>query len=122
MYLCLCHNIVFDTLRYVYMELDFDKMVLIRLQRIPIGQTVLISEMAKKDPDGFIQATKRLIRSGWSEYEFTNDYDGVRRLDLPDFARDFFRKLKNECTKKTREHSSRNENRTSTTFFRESAA
>ena len=97
------------------MELGFDKMVLIRLQRIPIGQTVLISEMAKKDPNGFIQATKRLVRSGWSEYEFTNDYDGVRRLDLPDFARDFFRKLKNECTKKTREHSSRNENRTPTT-------
>jgi uncharacterized protein (DUF736 family) len=81
------------------MRIDFDKMVLKKLSTIKIGETIKVSDLAKKDPDGFIQAVKRLIRAGWSEYEFSNDYLSVRRLDLPDFARAFFKKLKDEHSK-----------------------
>src|SRR5690606_1405537 len=115
MFLCLWHHIVFDTRRYVYMELDIDKLVLLRLQKIPIGVSVKVSDIAKRDPSGFVQAVKRLIRAGWCEYEFTNDYSGVKRLDLPDFARDYFQKLKDEYTKKSGGRSSSDENRSQIT-------
>lgn len=102
MYLCLCQHIVFDTLLYLmFMGIDFDKLVLIRLQKIPTGATVRIDTIAKKDPSGFVAAVKRLICSGWSEYEFTNDYSAIRRLDLPNYARDYFKTLRDEYTKKT---------------------
>ena len=78
------------------MRIDFDKMVLKKLSTIQIGEAIKVSILAKKDPVGFCQAVKRLIRAGWCEYEFTNDYTAVRRLDLPDFARAFFNKLKDE--------------------------
>jgi len=78
------------------MRIDFDKMVLKKLSTIKIGETIKVSILAKKDPVGFSQAVKRLIRAGWCEYEFSNDYTAVRRLDLPDFARAFFNKLKDE--------------------------
>ena len=50
-----------------------------------------MSEVAKRDPKGFIKVIKRLISCGWSEHEFSNDYKEVKRLDLPYFARDYYR-------------------------------
>lgn len=81
---------------FVDMRIDFDKMVLKKLQEIPIGSVVPIQLLAKRDPDGFSKGVKRLICSGWCEYEFTNDYSAIKRLDLPEFARTYFKKLANE--------------------------
>ena len=80
------------------MSVDFDKFVLKRLSQIPVGAVIKVRDMAKKDPIGFSNSVKRLIACGWSEYEFTDDYSAVRRLNLPDYARDYFKKLRNEYT------------------------
>ncbi len=81
------------------MRLDFDKLVLKKLMTIKVGDTIAISKLATKDPKGFSDGVKRLIRSGWCEYEFSNDYSAIRRLDLPDFASDHFKTLRNEHSK-----------------------
>ncbi len=78
------------------MGLDFDKLVLKKLMTINIGDTIDISKLAPKDPSGFSSGVKRLIRSGWCEYEFSNDYSAIRRLNLPDFASDYFKTFRNE--------------------------
>lgn len=65
---------------------------------LAIGQTKMLSELVTKKggEEKLAEAIKQLINAGWSEYEFTDDYSGVRRLDLPDHARTYFKKLKNE--------------------------
>lgn len=93
--------IIFASVRHnkYVMRLDFDKLVLKKLLTIKIGDTISIGKLAPKDPDGFSDGVKRLIRSGWCEYEFSNDYSAIRRLDLPDFASDHFKTLRNEHSK-----------------------
>jgi len=72
------------------LDTDLELIVLTKLKKLKIGETLVIKEVAKINPSGFIEVVKRLIRCGWSEYEFSNDYKMVKRLDLPDFARDWF--------------------------------
>jgi len=72
------------------LDTDLELIVLTRLKKLKIGESLVIDEVAKRNPKGFIEVVKRLIRCGWSEYEFSNDYKMVKRLDLPDFARDYF--------------------------------
>lgn len=72
------------------LDTDLELLVLTKLRKLGIGETLIISEVAKRNPEGFIEVIKRLIRCGWSEYEFSNDYKMVKRLDLPDFARDYY--------------------------------
>ncbi|GEM_PF-2935627 len=48
-------------------------------------------------------AIMTLIDSGWSEYEFTDStYTAVRRLDLPDFARGYFKELRNTINEQSK--------------------
>ncbi|MCW8311655.1 hypothetical protein K7A41_10500 [Sphingobacterium sp. InxBP1] len=73
------------------LDTDLELLVLTKLKKLEIGGRLIIAEVAKRDPEGFINVIKRLISCGWSEYEFSNDYTEVKRLDLPDFARDWYR-------------------------------
>ncbi len=73
------------------LDTDLELLVLTKLRKLDIGEKLIIGDVAKKDPKGFIEVVKRLIRSGWCEYEFSDDYREVKRLDLPEFARDWFR-------------------------------
>ena len=73
------------------LDTDLELLVLTKLRKLEIGGKLVISEVAKRNPDGFINVVKRLISCGWSEYEFSNDYKEVKRLYLPDFARDYYR-------------------------------
>lgn len=57
------------------------------LQRIPRGGMTLVKVEAKKNPKLFVESVKKLIDTGYSEYEFSEDYTAIKRLDLPDFAR-----------------------------------
>ncbi len=98
MFVYLLH-IVLVMSRYVnansgLLDTDLELLVLTKLKKLEIGGRLIIAEVAKKDPEGFIKVIKRLISCGWSEYEFSNDYKEVKRLDLPDFARDWYREQK----------------------------
>ena len=73
------------------LDTDLELLVLTKLRKLEIGGKLVVAEIAKRDPEGFIKLVKRLISCGWSEYEFSNDYTEVKRLDLPDFARDYYR-------------------------------
>lgn len=73
------------------LDTDLELLVLTKLRKLEIGGRLVVADVAKRDPDGFINVVKRLISCGWSEYEFSNDYKEVKRLDLPDFARDYYR-------------------------------
>lgn len=68
------------------------------VKKIPIGEARALSELVTKrgGEKALAEAVKQLIEAGWCEYEFTNDYSGVRRLDLPDFARTYFKNYNNE--------------------------
>ena len=95
MFVYLLH-IVLVMSRYVnansgLLDTDLELLVLTKLKKLEIGGRLIIAEVAKRDPEGFINVIKRLISCGWSEYEFSNDYTEVKRLDLPDFARDWYR-------------------------------
>lgn len=95
MFVYLLH-IVLVMSRYVnansgLLDTDLELLVLTKLKKLEIGAKLVIAEVAKRDPEGFINVIKRLISCGWSEYEFSNDYTEVKRLDLPDFARDWYR-------------------------------
>lgn len=70
---------------------------LLIVKKIQVGETRLLSELAtKKGGEAALrEAVKQLIDAGWVEYEFTNDYTSVRRLDLPDYARTYFKNLYN---------------------------
>lgn len=74
------------------------------VKRIPLGETRTLTQLiTKKGGESALrEAIKRLITCGWSEYEFTDDYSAVRRLPLPDYARDYFKKLRNEYTNSKR--------------------
>ncbi|WP_099368101.1 hypothetical protein [Sphingobacterium sp. 1.A.4] len=65
------------------------------LQKLRIGQYLKVRSIAKKDPEKFRDTVKQLIDFGYSEYEFTNDYTEIRRLDLPNYAKDYFTQLRN---------------------------
>lgn len=69
------------------------QITLLILQQLRIGQYLKISIIARRDPAKFIMIVKELIDLGFSEYEFTKDYKEVKRLDLPEYAKDFFTKL-----------------------------
>lgn len=56
------------------------------LNQIPVGGKTLVSVEAKKNPKLFIESVKKLIDLGYTEFEFTNDYTAVKRLDKPDFT------------------------------------
>ncbi|MGJ1360639.1 hypothetical protein ACR79B_04865 [Sphingobacterium spiritivorum] len=64
-------------------------------QKIPEGQTVSLSELVTKKggEESLKMAVMKLIDAGWSEYEFTNDYKNVKRLKLPDYAKDYLQKI-----------------------------
>ena len=68
------------------------------VRKIPIGETKLLSELVtKKGGESFLmEAVKRLIDSGWIEYEFTNDYTGLKRLNLPEHAKEYLKTIYNE--------------------------
>lgn len=66
------------------------------LQKLRRRQYLKIKDHATRDPAKFIEIVKSLIDIGFCEYEFSNDYKEVRRLDLPDYAIDYFTKLKLE--------------------------
>lgn len=58
------------------------------ISRIGIGESKTISELVTK-PGGehaLIEAIKELIDFGFIEYEFSNDYTSVKRLNLPPYA------------------------------------
>ena len=63
------------------------------IKKIPVGGTLLVSIAAKRNPSLFIWAVKKLIDAGWKEFEFTNDYKAIKRLDLPNHAIDYFNAL-----------------------------
>jgi|GEM_PF-643084 len=95
MFVYLLH-IVLVMSRYVnansgLLDTDLELLVLTKLRKLEIGGRLVVAEVAKRDPEGFINVIKRLISCGWSEYEFSDDYTEVKRLDLPDFARDWYR-------------------------------
>jgi hypothetical protein len=73
------------------LDTDLEFLVLTKLRKLEIGGKLIVAEVAKRDPEGFIKVVQKLISCGWSEYEFSNDYKEVKRLDLPDFARDYYR-------------------------------
>lgn len=70
---------------------------LLIVKKIPVGETRVLSELVTKKGGemALTEAVKQLIDAGWVEYEFTNDYSGVRRLDLPDYARTYFKNYNN---------------------------
>lgn len=65
-------------------------MALSMLQELKPGQWLKIREAAKHKPEFFRETVKQLINAGWSEYEFNDDYMEIRRLDLPNYAREFY--------------------------------
>jgi len=69
---------------------------LTRLQKLKVNQLGRVQDFAPNNPALFVQVVKHLICAGWCEYEFTNDYSAIKRLDLPDFARDYFKKMQME--------------------------
>lgn len=60
------------------------------LQKLKPGQWLKIRDAAKHKPEFFKEIVKQLIKAGWSEYEFNEDYTEIRRIDLPDYARGWF--------------------------------
>jgi len=44
------------------------------------GQMLVIREIARKNPEGLIQAGKDFIDEGNHDYEFTKDYRAFRRM------------------------------------------
>lgn len=53
--------------------------VLHELQKLKVGQRYRIRDLAKKNPELFIQIVKHLIEAGWNEFYFSNDYKEVIR-------------------------------------------
>lgn len=49
------------------------------LSKLKEGQVVIVKEVAKKDPQGFIEAVKEIIDAG-EPFEFTSDYSKVKRI------------------------------------------
>lgn len=70
--------------------------VLNELRKIPIGSRRFMSDFEVNDKGLLIEIIKTLIRTGWSEYELTNDYSAIKRLDLPNYAKDYFTKLRKD--------------------------
>lgn len=75
---------------------EIQQITLSILQKLKIGQYLKVRTIAKRDPDKFRQIVKQLIDFGYSEYEFTDDYSEIRRLDLPNYAKDYFTQLKKD--------------------------
>lgn len=69
---------------------------LTKLQKLKINQLGRVKDFAPNNPSLFVQVVKQLICAGWCEYEFTDDYSAIKRLDLPDFARDYFKSMQKE--------------------------
>ncbi|SFC07364.1 hypothetical protein SAMN05421747_10412 [Parapedobacter composti] len=61
------------------------------LKKLKPGQWLKVRDVAKHNPEFFKEIVKQLIRAGWSEYEFNGEYTEIRRLDLPDYARAYYR-------------------------------
>ncbi|EFK57387.1 hypothetical protein U0038_17375 [Sphingobacterium spiritivorum] len=64
-------------------------------QKIPEGQSASLSELVtKKGGENSLKiAVMKLIDAGWTEYEFTEDFKYVKRLKLPDYAKDYLQKI-----------------------------
>ncbi|MFE2860946.1 hypothetical protein [Sphingobacterium multivorum] len=73
---------------------------LTKLRKLKVNQLGRVQDFAPNNPSLFVQVVKQLICAGWCEYEFTNDYSAIKRLDLPDFARDYFKKMQMELDEK----------------------
>lgn len=58
-------------------------------ENISIGEMKPISQLITKKGGEvfFIEAVKRLIDAGWIEYEFTNDYTGIKMIDTSCFSK-----------------------------------
>lgn len=65
---------------------EHEKLALKKLQEIDIGGKMPISFFAKKNPEYFIEQVKNLIDKGYIEYEFSNDYKFVKRLNMCNFG------------------------------------
>lgn len=66
------------------------------LSRIRVGEAWPVSKLITR-PGGenaFTNVVKQLIDLGYKEYEFSDDYSAVKRLDLPDYAINFFKEWK----------------------------
>ena len=79
--------------------MDAYKVALDRLRKLNRNQYGKVKDFAPNNPELFIQIVKGLIRAGYCEYEFSDDYTAVKRLDLPDHATDYFDELKVKFTK-----------------------
>lgn len=64
---------------------------LVKLKMLKVNQWGRVRDFAPKNQEIFVQIVKGLIRAGWSEYEFNDDYTAIKRLDMPDFARDYLK-------------------------------
>ncbi|MGV6945074.1 hypothetical protein [Sphingobacterium kyonggiense] len=67
--------------------------------KVKLGHPVKLSKLVtKKGGEAAMrEAIMTLIDAGWSEYQFTDSsYRTVMRTDLPDFARNYFKELREE--------------------------
>lgn len=66
------------------------------LRSINIGESIPVSMLITKKggEDAFKEVVIQLIDLGYREYEFSNDYSAVKRLNLPDYAIKFFKEWK----------------------------
>lgn len=75
---------------------EHQQKALFLLRSIRIGESLPVSQLiTRKGGEGaFKEVVKQLIDMGYREYEFSDDYTAIRRLDLPDFAIKFFKEWK----------------------------
>jgi len=51
------------------------------LSKLPVGGMIAVDEVAKNDPQKFIECVKDLIDHGFYMFEFSNDYKFVKRIN-----------------------------------------
>ncbi len=65
---------------------EHQKKALSLIKNIGIRERMPISDLAPNNPDYFTKLVKELIDMGYKEYEFSDCYNFVKRLDMCTFG------------------------------------
>lgn len=65
--------------------IDQERIALDIISNMSVGQTLKVSDVAKRNPDNFVYCVARLIHCGWDEFEFNSDCTEITRFDKIDW-------------------------------------
>lgn len=71
------------------------------IQQLKPYQRLKVRDIAKSNPEKFIELVKSLIDLGFIEYEFTDDYTALKRLNMSNFGIKELNELKQMFDKKS---------------------